>query len=308
MNPEFLREGSSVYDFYNPPKNVIGEYDKKSGNVVAEIYKTIKCSLFRTDIKVAEMVKYSDNCFHALKVTFANEIGNISKELEIDSYKVMDIFCEDTKLNLSPYYLKPGFAFGGSCLPKDIRALTHKSKTLDIETPVLNSILNSNIEQINKIVSKLLEFKTKRVGFLGISFKEGTDDLRESPIVEVIESLIGKGFTVGIYDRFVSIAKLIGANKEYIEKGIPHISSLIYEDAEKLIKDYDIIVVGNRSDEFKELVIIFIPSVEFFVNIISFAFLALRKFCIIFLVLLTSSVTFSPNLCSLLPPHEGNSL
>jgi GDP-mannose 6-dehydrogenase len=254
MNPEFLREGSSVYDFYHPPKNVIGEYDQRSGDLVADIYKTISCTLIRTEIKIAEMIKYTDNCFHALKVTFANEIGNICKELDIDSHKVMEIFCSDTKLNLSSYYLKPGFAFGGSCLPKDLRALTYKSKTLDIETPVLNSILHSNKEQINKTISLLLDLKPQKIGFLGLSFKEGTDDLRESPIVEVIETIIGKGMHVGIYDKNVFIAKLIGSNKEYIEKGIPHISSLMYENAEKLIEDFDVIVIGNKSDEFVKLI------------------------------------------------------
>lgn len=252
MNPEFLREGSSVYDFYHPPKIVIGEYDKRSGDAIVELYKQIEVPLVRTQIKIAEMIKYADNSFHALKVTFANEIGNICKELTIDSHKVMDIFCLDDKLNLSPYYLKPGFAFGGSCLPKDLRAITYKSKTLDIDTLVLNSILDSNKKQIQKVVNKLLEYKGRKLGFLGLSFKGGTDDLRESPIVEVIETMLGKGFNIKIYDRYVLVARLMGANKVYIEKEISHISSLMCSNIEHLIHNSDVIIVGNKVDEFKE--------------------------------------------------------
>ncbi len=254
MNPEFLREGTSVYDFSNPPKNVIGEFDAKSGDAVEAIYKDIKAPLFRTEIKVAEMVKYSDNCFHALKVSFANEIGNICKELKMDSHKVMNIFCSDTKLNLSPYYLKPGFAFGGSCLPKDLRALTYEAKIHDVETPVLNSILPSNRSQVARTINKILEFKGKQIGFLGLSFKGGTDDLRESPIVEVIETILGKGMNVKIYDKFVSIAKLIGANKDYIENVIPHISSLMQDDLYKMAGSSDVIVIANKSEEFKDII------------------------------------------------------
>lgn len=252
MNPEFLREGSSVYDFYHPPKNVIGEYDIKSGATLIELYQQIEAPLVRTQIKTAEMVKYVDNTFHALKVTFANEIGNISKKLAIDSHEVMDIFCMDKKLNLSPYYLKPGFAFGGSCLPKDLRAITYEAKTLDIDTPVLNAILDSNKRQTLKVVNKLIEYKGRTLGFLGLSFKGGTDDLRESPIVEVIEMMLGKGFNIKIFDRNVSIAKLIGANKEYIEKEIPHISSLMCSSSEELINSSDVLIVGNYAEEFKD--------------------------------------------------------
>ena len=201
MNPEFLRESTSVHDFHHPPKTVIGELNAKSGNVLAAIYGHLPAPLIRTSIRVAEMVKYTDNCFHALKATFANEIGNLCKELKVDSHQVMDIFCQDTKLNLSPYYLKPGFAFGGSCLPKDLRAVTYEARTLDLELPVLGAILDSNKLQILKIIRMLMEHKGKTLGFLGLSFKGGTDDLRESPIVEVIEAMIGKGFSVRIYDR-----------------------------------------------------------------------------------------------------------
>ncbi|MFQ5786368.1 MAG: nucleotide sugar dehydrogenase [Thermodesulfobacteriota bacterium] len=254
MVPEFLREGSSVDDFFHPPKSVIGELDIQSGEAVVEIFKRIEAPIVRTRIKIAEMLKYADNSFHALKVSFANEIGNICKELACDSHEVMKIFCMDYKLNLSPYYLKPGFAFGGSCLPKDIRAITYKSKMLDVDTPVLNAILESNKKQIAKVVRKILSYKGCSLGFLGLSFKHGTDDLRESPIVEVIETMIGKGFSVKIYDEYVSIAKLVGSNKEYIEKEIPHISSLICSSAKELVKKSDIIIVCNYSAEFKEVV------------------------------------------------------
>ena len=252
MMPEFLREGSSVHDFYDPPKTVIGQLDERSGEGLAAIFREIKAPLIRTEIRIAEMLKYSDNCFHALKVAFANEIGNICKRFEFDSHKVMEIFCMDTKLNLSPYYLKPGFAFGGSCLPKDLRALTYEAKMHDIETPVLNSILDSNKKHILTVVKKLIEYKGRALGFLGLSFKGGTDDLRESPIVELVETMIGKGFAVKIYDEYVSIAKLMGANKEYIEKEIPHISSLMCDSAKELIRGSDVIVVGNSGTGFKE--------------------------------------------------------
>ena len=225
MNPEFLREGTAIDDFHHPPKTVIGELNPQSGELLAQLYAGLPGPMVRVPIRVAEMVKYVDNTFHALKVTFANEVGNLSKELGVDSHRVMDIFCQDTKLNLSPYYLKPGFAFGGSCLPKDLRAITSEARILDVATPLLGSILESNRLQAQKVTKKLLEFKGKWLGFLGFSFKGGTDDLRESPIVEVIEAMLGKGFDIKIYDRHVSIAKLMGANKEYIQREIPHIST-----------------------------------------------------------------------------------
>jgi GDP-mannose 6-dehydrogenase len=252
MNPEFLRESTSVEDFHNPPKTVIGEITPESGQSLAEIYQHLPGAHIRTSIRVAEMVKYVDNCFHALKVTFANEVGHLAKELRIDSHQVMSIFCQDTKLNLSPYYLKPGFAFGGSCLPKDLRALTYEARTLDLELPVLNNILHSNRLQIAKVIRKLMEFKGKKLGFLGLSFKGGTDDLRESPIVEVIEAMIGKGFDIKIYDRHVSLAKLMGANREYIEKEIPHLSRLMSESMDDVMRHADIIIISNRGEGFAQ--------------------------------------------------------
>lgn len=250
MNPEFLRESTSVKDFHQPPKTVIGELTPRSGEMLAALYAGLPGPHIRTSIRVAEMVKYVDNSFHALKVTFANEIGALCKEINVDSHQVMEIFCQDTKLNLSPYYLKPGFAFGGSCLPKDLRALNHEARTLDLDLPMLRSILESNKAQIGKVVRKLAEFKGRKLGFLGLSFKGGTDDLRESPIVEVIESMIGKGFEVGIYDRHVSMARLMGANKDYIEKEIPHISKLMCGSIDELMQESDVVVVSNRSPEF----------------------------------------------------------
>lgn len=249
-NPEFLREGTAVYDYYNPPKTVIGESDQRAGNVLVKLYEKMDAPLVRTDIEIAEMVKYTDNNWHALKVAFANEIGNLSKALGIDGHKVMEIFCKDTKLNLSPYYMKPGFAFGGSCLPKDVRALTYKAKSLDLDLPVLNAIMPSNQCQVQKGLDMVLACGKKRVGILGFAFKAGTDDLRESPLVEVIESLIGKGYDMRLYDRNVNLAALTGANRDYILNHIPHISKLMVESMEEVLNFADVIVIGNGAKEF----------------------------------------------------------
>jgi GDP-mannose 6-dehydrogenase len=252
MHPEFLREGTSIHDFYHPPKTVIGEYDEASGEVLSSLYVGMECPLLRTELRVAEMVKYADNCFHGLKVAFANEIGNVCKEAGIDSHKVMDIFCRDTKLNLSPYYLKPGFAFGGSCLPKDLKAIVHEARLLEVEVPVLNAVLDSNHRQIQRLIDKLMNYKGRSLGFLGLSFKGGTDDLRSSPIVEVVETMLGKGYAIKIHDRHVSLARLMGANKEYIEKEIPHLSRLMCATASELVEESEVIVVNHRDEAFKE--------------------------------------------------------
>jgi len=253
INPEFLREGTAVYDFANPPKTVIGELNQASGDLVASLYAKLNAPLVRTDIETAEMIKYADNCWHALKVGFANEIGNICKGLHVDSHRVMDIFCKDTKLNLSPYYLKPGFAFGGSCLPKDLRALLYKAKTMDMSLPILASILPSNEQQIERGVHTVMEKGSKKVGILGFSFKAGTDDLRESPVVELTERLIGKGYDLRIYDKNVSLARIHGANRDYILNHIPHISRLMVGSVDEVLQHADTIVIGNAAAEFAEV-------------------------------------------------------
>src|SRR4026207_2399539 len=254
VNPEFLREGTSLKDFYAPPFTLIGTDEEQTAAVVSGLYSGIDAPIFTTSTRTAEMVKYVCNCFHALKVSFANEIGNICKALELDSHEVMNVFCADTKLNLSPYYLKPGFAFGGSCLPKDLRAINYKAKELDVEVPVLPAILPSNRLQIERAVEMVMSSGKKRVGVLGFSFKAGTDDLRESPIVTLIETLIGKGFELAIYDRHVSVAKLVGANKEYIEREIPHISKLMRAGIDGVLTDSDVIIIGNQAEEFRSVV------------------------------------------------------
>lgn len=254
INPEFLREGTAVYDFYNPPKTVIGEIDTRSGDLLASVYKDLKAPLIRTSIETAEMVKYTDNVWHALKVGFANEIGNVCKALSIDGHKVMEIFCQDTKLNLSPYYMKPGFAFGGSCLPKDVRALTYKAKSLDVDVPILNAILPSNDRQVERGLRMIMDKGGKKVGILGFSFKAGTDDLRESPVVEVIERLLGKGYDLRLYDRNVKLASLVGANRDYILNRIPHISRLMVERIEDILAFAETIVIGNAGKEFHGVV------------------------------------------------------
>lgn len=253
MNPEFMREGSSVYDFYHPAMIVIGELNKRSGDIIEQIYANIDAPVIRTSVKVAEMIKYVNNAFHGLKVCFANEIGNICKKLGIDSHQVMEIFCKDTKLNLSPYYLKPGFAFGGSCLPKDLRALLYKGQREDLRLPLLNSIMDSNENQVKMGINLIKKTKKKKIGIFGFSFKPGTDDLRESPMVELIETLLGKGYKISIYDKNVSIAKIFGANKQYIEKEIPHISSLMSSSIDEVLSDSEVLVLGNNSEEFKKI-------------------------------------------------------
>ncbi|MBE7472407.1 MAG: GDP-mannose dehydrogenase [Anaerolineae bacterium] len=245
-NPEFLREGSAVADFYRPAFTLIGQWDERSGDRVAAIYKNIDAPVVRTDLPTAEMIKYVSNTFHALKITFANEIGNFCKKMSIDSHEVMRIFCMDTKLNISPVYLKPGYAFGGSCLPKDLRALLHRARQEDLDLPVLQAIPRSNELQARLGVEAVLRTGKKRIGILGLSFKAGTDDLRESPLVYLAETLLGKGYDLRIYDENVSMARLTGANKQYIEKVIPHISSLLSSSLDEVLAMSEVLVVGNR--------------------------------------------------------------
>ena len=250
-NPEFLREGSAVKDFNCPPKTVIGEFDRASGDLLAALYSKLDAPLIRTNIETAEMVKYVDNSWHALKIGFANEIGNLCKSFSIDAHEVMNIFCQDKKLNISPAYLLPGFAFGGSCLPKDLRALAYKAKTHDLQLPIMTSILPSNELQVARGLQLIMEGGSKRVGILGFSFKAGTDDLRESPMIEIIERLIGKGYDLRIFDKNVNLAKLVGANRDFILNRIPHISRLMVNGVDAVLDHAQTIVIGNKDPEFE---------------------------------------------------------
>jgi len=252
MNPEFLREGSSIRDYYCPPFTIIGELDSRSGDVIEELYARISAPVIRTKLPVAEMVKYAGNAFHALKIAFANEIGNVCKRIGVDGSEVMEVFCRDHKLNVSPAYLQPGFAFGGSCLPKDLRALLHKAKELDLEPPVLRSILISNTNQVEEAYRIIKNTGRKNIAILGLSFKPGTDDLRESPIVALVEILLGKGHHVTIYDQDVSLARLHGSNRVYIDQTIPHISCLIRASIDSALDDAEVVVVAKRSPQFEE--------------------------------------------------------
>ena len=252
-NPEFLREGSAVSDFRQPPKTVIGEMTRSSGDLLVSLYESISAPLVRTDLRTAEMIKYVDNGWHALKIGFANEIGTFCDSLDIDAQRVMDIFVQDRKLNISPAYLRPGFAFGGSCLPKDLRALSYAARTNDLQLPILGSILPSNEMQTIRGLKLVVERGNPRVGVLGFSFKAGTDDLRESPMIEVIERLIGKGFDLRIYDRNVNIAALTGANRDFILNRIPHISRLMVPSTEEVLGWAQTIVIGNNDPDFKEV-------------------------------------------------------
>jgi GDP-mannose 6-dehydrogenase len=253
MNPEFLREGTSIRDFDDPPFTVIGAGDERTAATVASLYEGLHAPVRVVPLAVAEMVKYACNSFHGLKVAFGNEIGSICKALNVDSHEVMRIFCEDTKLNIAPTYLRPGFAFGGSCLPKDLRALSYRARQLDIETPVLAAALSSNEKQIERAYEMVRATGSRRVGVLGLAFKAGTDDLRESPIVTLVERLIGKGVQLAIYDGHVSKAKLIGANREYIEHEIPHIWSLMRGSVDEVVEFGEVVVIGNGTPEFRRI-------------------------------------------------------
>ena len=252
-NPEFLREGTSIRDFYDPPFTLVGADDPETGKVVAALYQGIEAPVHVIPVRTAEMVKYSCNCFHGLKVAFANEIGNICKATGVDSHEVMRIFCEDRKLNISPYYLRPGFAFGGSCLPKDLRATVYNARAHDVPVPVLEATLESNRLQIERAANMVLATGKRRVGVLGLSFKAGTDDLRESPMVSLIERLIGKGVQLAIYDPYVTSSRLMGANRDYIEREIPHIWELMRGSIREVLESSDAVIIGNSAGEFREI-------------------------------------------------------
>lgn len=249
-NPEFLREGTAVQDYFNPPLTLIGGENEIATSLLASLYETLPGEIIITETKIAEIMKYVNNTFHALKISFANEIGNISSSLGIDSHKVMEIFCRDKQLNISPYYFKPGFAYGGSCLPKDLKGLQTLAHDLYVKVPLIDSIDQTNSIQIQRAVSLLSKFFGKRIAILGLSFKAGTDDLRNSPSVELVETLLGKGFDISIYDANIQIAKLTGKNKDFIESRIPHLSKFLVDNLDYILEKSDVLVVCNKEPEF----------------------------------------------------------
>ena len=250
-NPEFLREGTAVEDYFNPPLTLIGAENKEAANKLAELYQNLPAEIYITATRTAEIMKYVNNTFHALKISFANEIGNICKALNIDSHEVMGIFVKDKQLNISPYYFKPGFAYGGSCLPKDLKALQTLAHDHYVKVPVIESVDKTNIIQIERAIKYLAKVKGKKLGFLGLSFKAGTDDLRNSPTVTLIESLLGKGFEIKIFDRNVHLSRLTGTNKEYIDEKIPHLTKLLVSDMKELTDSSDVLVITNNEKEFE---------------------------------------------------------
>jgi len=244
VNPEFLREGSSVRDFFEPPKTVIGSHDPVSADLVARLYEGLPGEVFRVSIPVAEMTKYADNSFHGLKAAFANELGAICHALGVDSHQVMDVFVADRKLNVSPAYLRPGFAFGGSCLPKDLRGLVYAARRADVSVPLLSHVLPSNEEHLKRAFDLVTASGRRRIGLFGLSFKPGTDDLRESPLVELAERLVGKGYDLRIYDANVTLSRLIGANRDYIEGRLPHLGDLLSNSVDDVLAHAEVCVVG----------------------------------------------------------------
>ncbi|WP_416973809.1 nucleotide sugar dehydrogenase [Streptomyces sp. 4F14] len=249
VNPEFLREGTSVRDFFDPPKTVIGELDPASGDVVAALYEELPGEVFRVSVPTAEAIKYADNAFHGLKIGFANELGAVYRALGVDSHQVMDVFLADRKLNISPAYLRPGFAFGGSCLPKDLRSLVHAAQRADVSVPILSHVLPSNSDHLQRAVELVERTGKRRAGIFGLSFKPGTDDLRESPLVELAERLFGKGYDLKIYDANVSLSRLLGANREYIETRLPHLAQLLADSVEEVLDHAEVCLVGTRDPD-----------------------------------------------------------
>ena len=252
-NPEFMREGSAIRDFYEPPFVVIGERAEGTGDLLAVLYKCVSAPQIRVTIRSAEAIKFACNAFHALKITFANEIGQFCKEHGIDSHEVMDVFTRDNKLNISTYYLRPGLAYGGSCLPKDLRALIGRAREHDLELPMLESLGRSNLQQIQRTTDLVSELGNREIGILGLSFKAGTDDLRESPIVIMAESLLGKGFKLAIHDSEVELTRLVGANKQFLEQKLPHIASLLVSSLSDVIKSSKTVVVCKNHADYKSL-------------------------------------------------------
>lgn len=252
-NPEFLREGTSVHDFLNPPLTLVGSDSERATDMFRELYKDIPADFIETDIRVAEIMKYVNNTFHALKIVFGNEVGNICKALDIDSHKVMDIFCRDRQLNISPYYFKPGFAYGGSCLPKDTKALRTLARDHYIDVPVIDHIEKSNELQKANAVKLIMQQGRRNIGILGLSFKAGTDDLRCSPIVDVVETLLGKGFNINIYDKNVKVSELTGTNRDFIMAKIPHLQHFVSDNLDNVAEVSDVLVVTNNEPEFRDI-------------------------------------------------------
>ncbi|MBL1405837.1 MAG: UDP-glucose/GDP-mannose dehydrogenase family protein [Rhizobiales bacterium] len=261
FNPEFLREGTAIADFKDPPKTVIGANDEKAAKMLADIYSPVDDNVIMTSIEVAEMVKYVDNVWHATKVCFGNEVGRICKPLNIDSHKVMDIFVQDTKLNLSPYYLKPGFAYGGSCLPKEVRAVVHLAKNLGLETPLISSLSKTNEQQIESAIQLVRQTGKKKIGFLGLAFKAGTDDLRESPALEMMNTLIEEGYDVSAYDPAIKKDTRIDNQFSYMRHACPHLEpvvnalpNLLRNQGQQVSKECDVIVVTQKTPEIQNLI------------------------------------------------------
>lgn len=252
-NPEFLREGTAVRDYLNPPLTLVGSDSEAAVEKMRQLYQDIPGEFIATDIKVAEMMKYINNTYHALKIVFGNEVGNICKALDVDSHKVMEIFCKDTQLNISSYYFKPGFAYGGSCLPKDSKALRTLARDYYVDVPVIDAIEESNEIQKKNAVRLIMEMGRRKVGILGLSFKAGTDDLRCSPIVDVVETLLGKGFALRIYDKNVKLSEITGTNRDFIMAKIPHLQHFVYDDLDKVVSESDVLVVTNKEAEFTDL-------------------------------------------------------
>lgn len=253
VNPEFLRESTAIHDYDEPPMTVVGALDDQTGHLMESLYSDLNAPFICKPIEVAEMIKYTCNVWHAVKVGFANEIGSIAKALKVDGREVMDVVCRDHKLNISSYYMKPGFAFGGSCLPKDVRALNYRASKLDVKTPLISAVMPSNEYQVNRAFQLVESLNKRRIGMLGLSFKAETDDLRESPLVELAEMLIGKGYDLSIYDRNVKFASVHGANREYINSKIPHVASLLVDEASEVLDHVDVLIVGNKDKSFQAM-------------------------------------------------------
>jgi GDP-mannose 6-dehydrogenase len=252
-NPEFLREGTAVADFFDAPYAIVGASDAESARAVEELYRTLPGAVHQVDIRSAEMLKYVNNAFHALKVAFANEIGRLCQREGVDSHEIMRLFCLDTKLNISPHYLKPGFAFGGSCLPKDLRALTHRARERHLHLPVLEAILFSNDLHVQAAVSAIERQQKKRIGVLGLSFKAETDDLRESPIIRVIGALVGKGYEVLLHDHQVDVRRLLGANRKFLESEIPYLERVFQADPRRLVERSEVVVIANSHPNYRNV-------------------------------------------------------